>query len=95
MCDHAKEPTMDPQTSVHNPFMLLVNPEAVIAAMEKSERLGRLNRHMCRPLDRVLPGTAPEALDPEESQESADPDAANAGDASVFTGGITGDVTPS
>lgn len=45
----------------HNPFMLLVHPEAVFAAMEKSERLGRLNRHLCRPLDRVVgPAAAPE-----------------------------------
>ena len=37
-----------------NPFMLLVQPEAVFAAIEKSERLSRLNRHLCRPLDRVV-----------------------------------------
>lgn len=37
-----------------NPFMLLVHPEAVFAAVENSERLNRLNRHLCRPLDRVV-----------------------------------------
>ncbi len=37
----------------HNPFMLMLNPEVVIAAMEKSEKLAQLNRHLCRPLDRV------------------------------------------
>lgn len=49
------------QTStVRNPFMLMLNPEVVLAAVEKSERLSQLNRHLCRPLDRpVLPGTAP------------------------------------
>lgn len=36
-----------------NPFMLMINPEVVLAAIEKSERLGQLNRHLCRPLDRV------------------------------------------
>ncbi len=42
-----------PQTSaVHNPFMLMLNPEVVLAAVEKSERLSQLNRHLCRPLDR-------------------------------------------
>lgn len=41
-----------------NPFMLLVHPEAVFAAVEKSERLNRLNRHLCRPLDRP---TGPQA----------------------------------
>ena len=40
-----------------NPFMLLVDPAAVIAAVERSERLGRLNRHLCRPLDKPAPGT--------------------------------------
>ena len=39
----------------HNPFMLLLNPEIVLAAIEKSERLGQLNRHLCRPLDRPTP----------------------------------------
>jgi len=48
-------------TPDHNPFMLLVHPEAVFAAMEKSERLGSLNRHLCRPLDRPL-GAAPTTL---------------------------------
>lgn len=44
------------QSPEHNPFMLLVHPEAVFAAVEKSERLGRLNRHLCRPLDRPVGG---------------------------------------
>ncbi len=39
-----------------NPFMLMINPEVVLAAMAKSERLGQLNRQLCRPLDRVAPG---------------------------------------
>jgi hypothetical protein len=39
-------------TSVQNPFMLMLNPEVVLAAMERSERLNQLNRHLCRPLDR-------------------------------------------
>ncbi len=47
---------MSEQTSsVHNPFMLMLEPEVVIAMMEKSERLAALNRHTCRPLDRVTP----------------------------------------
>ncbi len=41
-----------------NPFMLLMHPEVVLAAMEKSERLSQLNRHLCRPLDKVIPGAA-------------------------------------
>jgi hypothetical protein len=42
----------------HNPFMLLLQPEVVLAAIEKSERLGQLNRHLCRPLDKLPPGQA-------------------------------------
>lgn len=41
-----------------NPFLLMLNPEVVLAAIEKSERLGQLNRRMCRPLDRVAPAAA-------------------------------------
>ncbi len=44
---------------VRNPFMLMLNPEVVLAAIEKSERLGQLNRHLCRPLDRQTPSGAP------------------------------------
>lgn len=40
-----------------NPFMLMLHPEVVLAAMEKSERLSGLNRHLCRPLDRPAPAT--------------------------------------
>jgi hypothetical protein len=53
---------MSLQAVAANPFMLLVNPEVVFAAVEKSERLNGLNRHLCRPLDRVMPGS-PEATD--------------------------------
>jgi hypothetical protein len=38
-----------------NPFMLMINPEVILAAVAKSERLSQLNRHMCRPLDRLVP----------------------------------------
>lgn len=36
-----------------NPFMLMLNPEVVLAAIEKSERLGQLKSRLCRPLDRI------------------------------------------
>jgi hypothetical protein len=45
--------------SQRNPFMLMMHPEIVLAAIEKSEHLGQLNRHLCRPLDRI-PGAAAE-----------------------------------
>ncbi len=51
---------MPQPASARNPFMLMLNPEAVLAAVEKSERLGQLNRHLCRPLDRpAQPGSRP------------------------------------
>jgi len=43
---------MAQQIPERNPFMLMINPEVVLAAIAKSERLGQLNRHLCRPLDR-------------------------------------------
>ena len=39
-----------------NPFQLLMDPEVVLAAVAKSERLAQLRRHLCRPLDRPLLG---------------------------------------
>ncbi|ODU08187.1 MAG: hypothetical protein ABS84_14125 [Rubrivivax sp. SCN 71-131] len=42
---------MAQQSQVRNPFMLMLQPEVVLAAIRKSERLERLNRHLCRPLD--------------------------------------------
>jgi hypothetical protein len=50
---------MAQQSQVRNPFMLMIQPEVVLAAIENSERLGQLNRHLCRPLDRqVVTGSA-------------------------------------
>jgi hypothetical protein len=52
-------------THASNPFMLMLNPEVVIAAMEASERLKALNSHQCRPLDKIVPS-------PDDAAESAD-----------------------
>jgi hypothetical protein len=55
---------------VGNPFMLMLNPEVVLAAVERSERLGQLNRHLCRPLDRpVLPGSKAAAEDADDADD--------------------------
>ncbi len=40
---------------VRNPFMLMLQPEQVLAAIERSEVLGGLNRRLCHPLDRPTP----------------------------------------
>jgi hypothetical protein len=60
-----------------NPFMLMLNPEVILAAVEKSERLGQLNRHLCRPLDRPAPvpgGQRPAAsVDEDEGDDDESP----------------------
>ncbi len=62
------------QVSERNPFMLMINPEVVLAAMEKSERLGQLNRQLCRPLDRpVTVGADANAGDQDGPPDEADP----------------------
>lgn len=42
---------MSQQAQVLNPFMFLISPEVVLAAMQNSAHLGKLNSTMCRPLD--------------------------------------------
>lgn len=66
---------MSQPATVRNPFMLMLNPEVVLAAVEKSERLGQLNRHLCRPLDRATPTgakMAPDGDDEGDAPESSD-----------------------
>lgn len=41
---------------VSNPFALLMDPNAVFAALESSDRLSRLQSRICRPLDKPLVG---------------------------------------
>ncbi len=66
---------MAQSTAQHNPFMLMINPEVVFAAMEKSERLGQLNRRLCRPLDRISPADTgiPPAIDDEDAESNTGP----------------------
>lgn len=60
---------MTQSAAVHNPFMLLLNPEIVLAAIEKSERLSQLNRHLCRPLDKPSPTNAVPVADADADAE--------------------------
>ena len=62
---------------VANPFALLLNPAAVFAEVERSERLNRLSSRICRPLDRQA---APAAIEgaTETSQRFGDPEAESA-----------------
>ena len=39
---------------VANPFVMLTDPVTILQAVERSERLNGLQRHVCRPLDRPL-----------------------------------------
>ena len=58
---------------VSNPFSLLMNPQAVLDAMEKSERLGQLASRICRPLDKIpgVPETgAPDVAEAGETEEA-------------------------
>jgi hypothetical protein len=40
--------------NVSNPFALMMDPESVLAAVARSERLARLKSQICRPLDKPL-----------------------------------------
>ena len=42
---------MELAESTPNPFALLITPDAVFAALNRSERLNRLSSRICRPLD--------------------------------------------
>ncbi len=43
------------QTAASNPFALMMDPEAVFAALASSDRLARLQSRICRPLDKPMP----------------------------------------
>jgi hypothetical protein len=55
-----------------NPFVLMMNPEAVLQAVERSERLSRIKGRVCRPLDRPL---IPRVRDAQMSSYDAEIDA--------------------
>jgi hypothetical protein len=40
--------------AIGDPFAMLINPQAVLIAIEQSGRLGALNSRVCRPLDKPL-----------------------------------------
>ena len=55
-----------------NPFALMLDPQAVIAQIERSERLEGLHRRVCRPLDKpLLGGCAEEASDGDDPAMTA------------------------
>lgn len=56
-----------PQTSLAaNPFALMIAPEAIFAAIERSDRLARLKSTICHPLDKPRAQPTPELKDFDE-----------------------------
>jgi hypothetical protein len=59
-----------PQHLAANPFALLMDPQSVFMAIEKSERLARLHSRVCRPLDKpMLPVAAADAAQAGEVED--------------------------
>lgn len=50
-----------------NPFALMMNPEAIFAAIADSERLGRLHSRICRPLDKPMLGQAADEVEADDA----------------------------
>ena len=69
---------MHKQHPVSDPFALMMNPQGVIQAMECSDRLARLQRRVCRPLDKPLLASKGGELDEFDSEidSQAEPDEA-------------------
>ena len=70
-----------------NPFALMLDPQAVIAQIERSERLEGLHRRVCRPLDKPLLGGATD-----EAGEGSELSTAVAG--TDDDGGLSGHARP-
>ncbi|MFL6661823.1 MAG: hypothetical protein ACJ8G7_06560 [Rhizobacter sp.] len=65
--------SMDKLPLTSNPFALMMHPEDVIQAMERSERLGRLQRRICKPLDKpVIPRTPGDNTAQDRAVEDSD-----------------------
>lgn len=65
---------MDKQQPVSNPFELMMDPQRVVQAMERSDRLARLQRRVCRPLDKPLIAHAGTDLDAFDDAIDAQPE---------------------
>lgn len=61
---------MDKSLLVANPFALMMNPADVVEAMERSDRLARLQRRVCKPLDKpVIPKAGDEAVGADDDDD--------------------------
>jgi hypothetical protein len=55
-----------------NPFSLMLNPAEVFEALERSDRLSRLQRRVCRPLDKPLIAKKGADVDANDYDEAID-----------------------
>jgi hypothetical protein len=63
---------MDKSLLVSNPFALMMNPDDVLHAMQASDRLGRLQRRICKPLDKpMLQKSEIDAVEDDEDGDEA------------------------
>lgn len=63
-----------------NPFAMMLDPQAVLASVAHSERLSRLQRRVCRPLDKPMLGRAGGSGDDLAAYDSAIDEAQEADD---------------
>jgi hypothetical protein len=73
---------------VSNPFALMMDPAAVVQAMETSDRLGRLQRRICKPLDKpvtVRASAEVDAFDHEVDEVEIEPEVEAQPDAEAGT----------
>lgn len=69
---------MHKQAPVSDPFAMLMDLQGVVQAMERSDRLARLQSRICRPLDKVhVTGAA----DERDALDGAADDAPDSGEA--------------
>lgn len=54
-----------------NPFALMMNPEAVFAAIGQSDHLAKLHSQICRPLDKPMTARA-DAADTTTAEDEVD-----------------------
>jgi len=57
-----------------NPFSLMMNPAEVFEALERSDRLARLQRRVCRPLDKPLIARKEEGANDYDQAIDAEPE---------------------
>jgi len=63
---------MHTASAAANPFALMLDPEAVLFAVEHSDRLARLQARVCRPLDKPLIPKVPDEVAAYDRQVDAE-----------------------